>query len=142
MTTQFASPNSVTKNWYVVDASNMILGRLASKVAFILMGKNKPDFSKNIDTGDNVVVINASQIKLTGNKALEKEYFSHSTYPGGSKILSFEQLQKKDPGLPVEYAIKGMLPKNSRGRTMIKKLHVYGGSEHPHHAQKPQPIEL
>lgn len=142
MTTKFASPTTITHHWYLADANNKVLGRFASEIANILMGKNKPDFSTNLDTGDCVVVLNAAKLHLTGNKAQEKEYFTHSTYPGGEKILSYQQLLQKDATLPLIHAVKGMLPKNSRGKAMIKKLFVYAGDQHPHAAQKPQPIDL
>ena len=142
MKTQFKSKSEITRNWYVIDAKGEILGRVASKVANILMGKNKPDFSKNLDTGDHVVVINSSEIKLTGNKEFQKTYFSHSTYPGGGKSTEFLKAMAKDGTFPLRQAVKGMLPKNARGREIITKLHVYAGAEHQQGAQKPQPISL
>ncbi len=142
MKTEMVNKNSLVRKWHIIDAKDQILGRLASKAAYILQGKNKPTFSTNIDAGDNVIIINAKEIKVTGNKALEKTYFRHSTYPGGEKIISFQQALEKDGITPVVNAIRGMLPKNSRGRAMFRKLHVYAGESHPHVAQKPEPCAI
>lgn len=142
MKTAFAKPETISRKWHLVDAKDQVLGRVASNVATLIMGKNKADFSTNMDTGDNVVVINAEAIVLTGKKADTKEYFSHSTYAGGERILSFKQLLAKDPTLPFQKAVWGMLPKNTRGRAMLKKLFIYAGEEHPHKAQNPVAIKF
>lgn len=142
MDTVVLNPKDVEKKWYVLDAKDAVLGRLASKAAHILMGKNKAVYSPSHDVGDFVVVVNADQIRLTGRKAETKEYFSHSMYAGGGRILTFKQLMERDASLPIHYAVKGMLPKNSRGRAIIKKLFVYKGEQHPHGAQKPQPLSV
>jgi len=140
--TYYAKPGEVQHDWVLVDASDMVLGRLATRVAEILKGKTKPQYTPHVDVGDFVVVINADKIRLTGNKAADKSYFSHSGYPGGLKEVSFERMMEKHPERVIEKAVKGMLPKNSLGRSMGKKLKVYAGSEHPHEAQNPQLIEL
>ncbi len=140
--TKFFSTNEVDKKWFIVDAKDQVLGRLATKVARIIRGKNKAIFTPNADTGDFVVVINASQIKLTGKRELLKDYYHYSGYPGGLKIRSFEELMAKKPEFVVESAVKGMLPKNRLGRKLIKKLKVYSGETHPHKAQKPELISL
>ena len=142
MKTYYAKPGEVQRDWVLVDASDMVLGRLATRVAEILKGKTKPQYTPHVDVGDFVVVINADKIRLTGNKAADKSYFSHSGYPGGLKEVSFERMMEKHPERVIEKAVKGMLPKNSLGRSMGKKLKVYAGSEHPHEAQNPQLIEL
>jgi len=140
--TYYAKPGEVQRDWVLVDATDMVLGRLATRVAEILKGKTKPQYTPHIDVGDFVVVINAEKIRLTGNKAADKSYFSHSGYPGGLKEVSFERMLEKHPERIIEKAVKGMLPKNSLGRSMGKKLKVYAGPEHPHVAQNPQAIEL
>ena len=137
-----AKQNEVKKNWVVVDAKDMVLGRLASRVAFILRGKHKPEFTPHIDTGDYVVVVNANSVVVTGNKSDGKKYYSHSGYPGGIKETTFTKLQQKHPGRVIEKAVKGMLPKGPLGYAMFKKLKVYAGSEHPHTAQQPAELEL
>lgn len=137
-----ANKATVQKEWILVDAKDEILGRLASKVAMILRGKNKASFTPHVDCGDNVVVINASQIKLTGNKMTDKEYVSHSGYPGGQKITTPEELLAKKPIAVVEKAVKGMLPKNRLGRELFRNLYVYEGAEHAQEAQKPKKVEL
>ncbi|MCL2871094.1 MAG: 50S ribosomal protein L13 [Coriobacteriia bacterium] len=142
MKTYYAKPGEVQRDWVLVDATDMVLGRLATRVAEILKGKTKPQYTPHIDVGDFVVVINAEKIRLTGNKAADKSYFSHSGYPGGLKEVSFERMLEKHPERIIEKAVKGMLPKNSLGRSMGKKLKVYAGPEHPHVAQNPQAIEL
>ena len=142
MKTYYAKPGEVQRDWVLVDASDMVLGRLATRVAEILKGKTKPQYTPHVDVGDFVVVINAEKIRLTGNKAADKSYFSHSGYPGGLKEVSFERMLEKHPERIIEKAVKGMLPKNSLGRSMGKKLKVYAGPEHPHEAQNPQLIEL
>jgi large subunit ribosomal protein L13 len=130
------------RKWWVVDATNQPLGRLASRVATVLRGKHKAQFTPHVDTGDFVIVINADKVKLTGNKATDKMYYSHSGYPGGIKEISFEHLVAKHPNQPIEKAVKGMLPKNTLGRKMLTKLKVYAGDQHPHQAQQPATLEL
>jgi large subunit ribosomal protein L13 len=140
MKTSFARKETLTeKKWWLVDADGKILGRLASEVANVLRGKNKPIFTPHVDTGDFVVVINAEKVKLTGNKWSQKIYYNHSGYIGGLKSVSAEDLIKKKPEKLIQHAVKGMLPKNRLGRQMIKKLKVYAGEGHPHEAQKPTP---
>jgi large subunit ribosomal protein L13 len=126
----------------VIDAENQVVGRLASKAATLLRGKHKPQFTPHIDVGDFVVIINADKARFTGNKETQKEYFSHSGYPGGQRVATPRQVREKKPTFIVEHAVKGMMPKNRLGRQMLKKLKVYAGGEHPHEAQKPVPIEL
>lgn len=138
MKTQFAKKGSVERKWYLVDAKDAVLGRLASKVAVHLRGKNKSVFTPNIDTGDFVVVVNADKIRLTGRKLTDKVYYHHSGYPGGLKIRTAKELLEKKPEKMIKDAVWGMLPKNRLGRAMFKKLKVYRGSEHPHKAQKPE----
>ncbi len=137
-----ANKQTVTKNWVVVDAKGQTLGRLASKVAFVLRGKHKTDFTPHVDGGDNVVVINASMVKLSGSKVENKEYVSHTGYPGGQKFSTPAELFAKQPIKVVENAIKGMLPKNKLGRQMFRNLHVYEGAEHQQEAQKPKVLDL
>ena len=140
--TQYAKPGEVERKWVLVDADGQTLGRLATQVAMILRGKNKPQFTPHTDTGDFVVVINADKVVLTGNKAATKEYFRHSGYLGGLKSESYAQAMEKHPERVIEHAVKGMLPKNTLGRKQFTKLHVYAGPEHPHSAQNPVKIEL
>ena len=140
--TYYAKPGEVEREWLVVDATDIPLGRLASEVASILKGKRKPQYTPNVDTGDFVIVINASKVKLTGNKLAEKKKYRHSGYPGGLKETSISEMLVKRPDRVVEGAVKGMLPKNTLGRAMGKKLKVYGGAEHPHAAQNPRQITL
>jgi len=140
--TYYAKPGEVQRDWVLVDATDMVLGRLATRVAEILKGKTKPQYTPHVDVGDFVVVINAEKIRLTGNKAADKNYYSHSGYPGGLKEVSFERMLEKHPERIIEKAVRGMLPKNTLGRQMGKKLKVYAGPEHPHEAQNPQLIEL
>lgn len=135
-------PADVERGWYVVDAENMVVGRLASQVAAILRGKHKPTFTPHVDTGDFVVVINAEKARFTGRKEADKQYFRHSGYPGGVRLRSPRQLRETKPTFIVENAVKGMLPKGPLGRSMYRKLKVYSGSEHPHEAQKPEKLEL
>lgn len=142
MKTTIVNDQQVERAWFVIDAKGKRLGRLSTKVAEILRGKHKPSFSPSVDVGDFVIVINAEKVELTGNKAETKEYFSHSTYAGGGKFLSYSDALDKDGTIPVEHAVKGMLPKNSLGRRMFKKLRVYTGSENPHAAQNPKVLEL
>jgi large subunit ribosomal protein L13 len=137
-----AKKESVEKNWWIVDADSRVLGRVASEVAKIIRGKHKPSFTPHIDCGDNVIVINAEKIRMTGDKMNSKEYISHSGYPGGQKRLSPKQVMAKKPERIFEYAIKGMLPKNRLGRQLFKNLHVYAGDQHPHEAQNPKVLEL
>lgn len=139
MKTAFAKSDaaSIERKWVLVDAKDVVLGRLASKVVPILMGKNKTNWAPNQDLGDNVVIINADQVALTGKKRETMRYFNHSTHPGGWRELSVAQASAITPGYPVWHAIKRMIPKTILGDHMLKKLHIYGGSEHPHAAQKP-----
>lgn len=142
MKTYFATPETVEQKWYVVDAADKVLGRLASQIAKYLRGKHKPEYTPHADAGDYIVVINASQIKVTGNKAQDKIYYTHSGYPGGLKETPFEKVHAKDATHAIEHAVKGMLPKNPLGRAMLRKLKVYAGAEHPHSAQQPEAIIL
>ena len=138
MKTYMANPDKIERKWYVVDAEGQTLGRLAAEVAKVLRGKNKPEFTPHIDTGDNVIVINAEKIKVTGKKLDQKVYYHHSDYVGGMKETILREMMAKKPEQVIELAVKGMLPKGPLGRTMIKKLHVYAGAEHAHQAQKPE----
>lgn len=138
MKTFMASPATIDRKWYVVDATDMTLGRLASEVAKVLRGKNKPIFTPHIDCGDNVIVINAEKIKVTGKKMDQKVYYHHSDYVGGLKEATLREKLAKKPEQVIELAVKGMLPKGSLGRQMFTKLHVYAGPEHKHEAQKPE----
>nr|WP_193334248.1 50S ribosomal protein L13 [Halothermothrix orenii] len=137
-----AKPHEVERQWYVVDATDKVLGRLATKIAEILRGKHKPTFTPHVDTGDYVIVVNADKVKLTGRKWEQKKYYRHSGYPGGLKEMSYEKLLQTKPELIIEKAVRGMLPHNRLGRKMIKKLKVYAGPDHPHEAQKPEKLEL
>ena len=134
--------DEVKRKWYLIDAEGKILGRLASKIAEILMGKNKPTYTPNVDTGDFVVVINAEKVKVTGKKLLDKVYYKHSGYLGGLKKETLFSLLNRKPEFVIKHAVKGMLPKNKLARHMIKKLKVYRGCQHPHQAQKPEVIEI
>ena len=138
MKTYMANPDKIERKWYVVDAEGQTLGRLAAEVAKVLRGKNKPEFTPHIDTGDNVIVINAEKIKVTGKKLDQKVYYHHSDYVGGMKETTLREMMAKKPEQVIELTVKGMLPKGPLGRTMIKKLHVYAGAEHAHQAQKPE----
>ncbi len=140
--TRFIRTEDAAKNWYIVDAKDQVLGRLAAKVASIIRGKQKPIFTPNTDTGDFVIVLNAEKIRLTGKRESQKTYFHYSGYPGGAKIRSFSELIEKNPTVVIENAVKGMLPKTRLGKHLIKKLKVYAGETHPHQAQKPEPISL
>lgn len=140
MKTYMAKPAEVERKWYVVDATDMVLGRLASQVAMVLRGKNNPTFTPNVDTGDYVIITNADKVRLTGKKLEKKYYRYHTGYIGGLKEVQYKKLMAEKPEFVVYKAVKGMLPKNAIGRTMIKKLHVYAGNEHNHQAQ--QPVEL
>ena len=137
-----ANKATANKEWVVVDAAGQPLGRMASKVAKILRGKHKTNFTPHVDCGDNVIVLNAGQVALSGNKWADKEYIWHTGYPGGQKSLTAEELQKKDSLRLIEHAVRGMLPKNRLGRTILKNLHVYEGSDHKHEAQQPKVINL
>ena len=138
MKTFMASPATIDRKWYVVDATGMTLGRLASEIAKVLRGKNKPIFTPHIDTGDNVIVITAEKIAVTGQKMNQKIYYHHSDYVGGMKETTLKEKLAKKPESVIELAVKGMLPKGPLGRQMLKKLHVYAGPEHKHEAQKPE----
>lgn len=144
MKTYIAKENEIqsARKWYVVDAQDLILGRMASKIAYILRGKNKPFFSPHQDSGDFVVVVNAEKIKVTGNKLKDKIYYHHTGFPGGQKAITLGSLIEKNPEKVIELAVKRMLPKNALGRQMFKKLKVYAGPVHPHSAQQPQVLEL
>ena len=135
-----ANKKTVNKQWVVVDAEGEILGRLSTKIAMIIRGKNKPDFTPNVDCGDNVIVINADKVKLTGNKFSDKTYVSYTGYPGGQRFISPKELMAKHPTRVIEKAVRGMLPKNRLGRALFGNLHVYAGAEHPHAAQNPKAI--
>lgn len=142
MKTFLAKKASVPQKWRIIDADGAILGRLAAKVAPILMGKTKPEYTPHIDIGDYVIVVNAEKIKVTGKKAQNKEYQRYTGYPGGQKVTSFEDMMAKWPERVIELAVRRMLPKNKIARQMLKKLKVYRGPEHDHQAQKPEKIEL
>lgn len=142
MKSYMAKPNEIERKWYVVDANGKVLGRLASEVAKILRGKNKPTYTPYVDTGDHVIILNADKVVLTGNKLDQKMYRKHSLYPGGLKETSYRKLMATKPELAVYDAVKGMLPHNSLGRQMLKKLRVYKGTEHEHQAQQPEVLEL
>lgn len=141
MKTYSAKPLEVERKWYLIDAENEVLGRLAVRIANILRGKNKPEYTPNVDTGDFVVVINADKVRVTGNKETDKIYYHHTKYPGGLKSASFKELMEKDGRLAIESAVRGMLQHNTLGDTQFTKLKVYVGSEHPHAAQKPIKLE-
>lgn len=141
-TTFMANENNVERKWYVVDAEGQTLGRLATEVASILRGKNKPTYTPHVDTGDHVIIVNADKVHLTGKKLTDKMYYRHSNYPGGLKQRSAHEMRSKYPEQMLELAVKGMLPKNKLGRKMAKKLHVYRGPEHKHQAQNPEVYEL
>ena len=142
MKTFVAKPDTVTHNWFVVDAEGQVLGRLASEIAKRLRGKHKPEYTPHIDTGDYIVVVNANKIRVTGSKAHAKVYYSHSGYPGGLKEARFEELLAKAPHRVIERAVKGMLPKGPLGRAMYRKLKVFPGATHNHSAQQPQVLQL
>ena len=137
-----AKKEQVERKWYLVDAQEAILGRMASRIAPILMGKNKPTYTAHVDTGDYVVVVNAEKVKVTGKKAQQKQYDYYTHFPGGHKFVSFADMMAKKPENVIELAVRRMLPKNKLGRVMLKKLKVYRGSEHQQQAQKPEKIEL
>ena len=142
MKTYSAKAGEVTRDWFVVDAADKTLGRLASEIAHRLRGKHKPEYTPHVDTGDYIVVINAEKVRVTGAKATDKMYHRHTGYPGGLKTISFEKLIEKAPERVIQGAVKGMLPRNPLGRAMFKKLKVYAGSEHPHTAQQPQALNI
>jgi large subunit ribosomal protein L13 len=135
-------PGDVERQWHVIDATDIVLGRLASQTAQLLRGKHKAVFAPHVDTGDFVVIVNADKVALTGNKREQKKAYRHSGYPGGLRATTYTQLLEKHPERAVEKAVRGMLPKNSLGRQMLRKLKVYAGPEHPHTAQKPQPYTI
>ena len=142
MKTFSANAATVERTWYVIDAKNQVLGRLASEIARRLRGKHKPQYTPHVDTGDYIVVVNAEMVKVTGRKATDKVYYSHSGYPGGLRSVAYRDLLARHPEKVVEKAVKGMLPKNSLGRKMHRKLKVYAGPGHPHQAQRPVQYEF
>lgn len=142
MKTFSAKPDAVQQDWYLVDAAGKTLGRLAAEIAHRLRGKHKPEYTPHVDTGDYIVVVNAEKVHVTGKKATDKIYYSHSEFPGGIKEISFEKLIDKAPTRALEIAVKGMLPHNPLGRAMFRKLKVYAGTEHPHTAQQPQTLNI
>ena len=140
--TYSAKPGEVERKWVVFDADGQVLGRLCSRIAMLLRGKHKPEFTPHVDVGDFVIVINAEKVKLSGSKPLKKTYFHHTGYPGGAKHVPFEQIMTKHPDRIISHAVKGMVPRTRLGRRQLKKLHVYTGSEHPHSAQQPVTVSL
>lgn len=142
MKTISAKPESVERDWYVVDATGKTLGRLATEIARHLRGKHKPIYTPHVDTGDYIVVINADKVQVTGSKRTDKIYYHHTEFPGGIKEISFEKLMIKKPQQAIETAVKGMMPRNPLGRAMLRKLKVYAGAEHPHTAQQPKELAL
>ncbi len=142
MKTISANAQTAQHDWYVVDANNLVLGRLAAELARRLRGKHKPEFTPHCDTGDFIVVVNAEKVRVTGAKSKDKVYYSHSNFPGGLKEITFEKLIDRAPERAIELAVKGMLPRGPLGRAMFKKLKVYAGNEHPHGAQQPQALSL
>ncbi|KTD13017.1 50S ribosomal protein L13 [Legionella jamestowniensis] len=142
MKTFSAKTHEVKRDWYVIDASDKVLGRLATEIARRLRGKHKAEYTPHVDTGDYIIVTNAEKVTVTGRKFKEKMYYHHSGFPGGIKATSFDKLQQKNPIRIIELAVKGMLPKNPLGREMYRKLKVYAGSEHPHTAQQPKQLEI
>lgn len=137
-----AKKEEVQRNWYIVDATDQIAGRLFSRIASVLRGKHKPSFTPHVDTGDYIIVINAEKIRFTGNKVQQKEYVRHTGYPGGQRRETVAKILVRKPEFVVEKGVKGMLPKNTLGRAMYRKLFVYAGGEHPHQAQKPEPFKF
>ncbi len=142
MRTYTPKPGDVERTWYVIDATDVVLGRLASQVATLLRGKHKPTFAPHVDTGDFVIVVNADKVALTGNKREQKLAYRHSGYPGGLRAVPYAELLEKRPERAVEKAVRGMLPKTSLGRDQLRKLKVYAGGEHPHAAQQPKPFQI
>ena len=142
MKTYTATPKDIKRDWYVVDAAGKVLGRLATQIASRLRGKHKPEYTPHMDVGDHIVVINAEKVDVTGNKESDKIYYRHTGYPGGIKSTTLKELRERTPERIIEAAVKGMMPKNSLGRTMFSKLHIYTGSEHKHQAQQPKTLEI
>jgi len=142
MKTFTATPSTITRDWYVVDAEGKTLGRIATEIALRLRGKHKPEYTPHMDTGDYIIVVNADKVTVTGNKGQGKMYYSHSGYPGGIKEINFDDLQAKKPEMIIEKAVKGMLPKGPLGRAMFRKMKVYAGAEHKHTAQQPQVLDI
>ena len=142
MKTFSAKSHEVKRDWFILDASGKVLGRVAAEIARRLRGKHKPEFTPHVDTGDYIVVVNADKLRVTGNKAKDKLYHRHSTYPGGIFSTSFEKLQAKHPERVLQLAVKGMLPKGPLGYAMIRKMKVYAGADHPHAAQQPKPLQI
>jgi len=142
MKTFSAKSHEVQRGWYIVDATGKVLGRVAAEIARRLRGKHKPEFTPHVDTGDYIVVVNAEKLRVTGNKAKDKLYHRHTTYPGGIRTTNFEKLQAKHPERVLTLAVKGMLPKGPLGYAMIKKMKIYPGAEHPHSAQQPKPLQI
>ena len=142
MKTFSAKPHEVKRDWFVIDAQDLVLGRVATEVALRLRGKHKPEFTPHVDTGDFIVVVNAAKLRVTGNKGTDKKYFRHSGYPGGIYETNFSKMQARAPGRALEKAVKGMLPKGPLGYAMIKKLKYYPGAEHPHTAQQPKTLDI
>ena len=142
MKTFVAKPETVKRDWYVVDAEGKTLGRIATEIASRLRGKHKPEYTPHVDTGDYIIVINAEKVAVTGKKASDKMYYAHSGFPGGIKSISFEKLIDRKPEMVIEAAVKGMLPKGPLGRAMFRKLKVYAGGEHNHAAQQPQALDI
>jgi len=139
--TAFLKPEQVDRKWWVVDATDQVLGRLATKIAHILQGKHRPSFTPNQDTGDFIIVINAEKIRLTGSKARNKTYDWYTYYPGGHKVMTFERMLQRHPTRPMELAVRRMMPKGPLGRRMFAKMKVYAGANHPHQAQMPEPLK-
>lgn len=142
MKTFSAKPQDIKHDWYVIDAQNLVLGRLASQIALRLRGKHKPEYTPHVDTGDFIVVVNAAGLRVTGNKALDKKYYRHSGYPGGIHEMNFAKMKAQFPERVLEKAVKGMLPKGPLGYAMLKKLKVYAADSHPHSAQQPKALEV
>ena len=142
MKTFVAKPETVKRDWYVVDAEGKTLGRIATEIARRLRGKHKPEYTPHVDTGDYIVVVNAEKVAVTGNKAQDKMYYSHTGFPGGIKSISFEKLIAKKPEMVIQKAVKGMLPRGPLGRAMFRKLKVYAGAEHSHAAQQPKQLDI
>ncbi|MCH2568377.1 MAG: 50S ribosomal protein L13 [Pseudomonadales bacterium] len=142
MKTVSAKKETVRRDWYVVDATDKVLGRIATEIANRLRGKHKPEYTPHIDTGDYIVVVNADKVRVTGNKVTDKIYFRHTGYPGGIKETSFGKLMETHPERAIEIAVKGMMPRNKLSKAMLGKLKIYAGGEHPHTAQQPKPLEL
>ncbi len=140
MKTHSVRAGEIERSWYVVDATDQVLGRLATRIATVLRGKHKPIYSTHLDTGDHVIVVNAERVRVTGNKENQKAYFRHSGYMGGERLIPYRRMREKHPDRIIKLAVKGMLPKNTLGRHMLKKLRVYAGPEHPHSPQNPRPL--